>query len=117
MNLNDANFVTFALRHYKQKACFVTKEFFKDLGKVNTIKRHLKNYKLGKELKHRIILNSIITLNNCFGVLPSCNMIIFKLKDYHQDVFPFLLYLKMIPENSGIYVELNREVVEKLRKL
>jgi hypothetical protein len=95
----------------------VSKEFLKDVGKINSIKRYLKNYKKGKTLKERIITNNIIILKNCFGCLPACKMLIFKLHDVLPELLPFLIYLKMIPDSAKIEISMNLEIIERLKKL
>ena len=63
------------------------------------LKRLLKKYHEGGELKERLILNHIIVLTNVFGVEASGTLLLFKIeREYWSELKTFMRYLNMIPE-------------------
>jgi hypothetical protein len=71
-----------------------------------------------------LILNHLIILYNCFGP-QATNLLFFKLKDQHQYLKPFVMFLNYMPDvieyedvrilNSDIPLDLN--IVKELRKI
>jgi len=124
MVLNDANFILYAAKSYDVKQSAGIEEFNEDLKRFQYLKRLFKRYEESRDLKIRLILNHIIVLYNCFGT-EATNMIFFKLKDYHQYVKPFVMFLHYMPEiiryenviivNSDI--SLDQTIIQELRKL
>ena len=124
MVLNDANFILYAAKSYDVKQSAGIEEFNEDLKRFQYLKRLFKRYEESRDLKIRLILNNIIVLYNCFGT-EATNMIFFKLKDYHQYVKPFVMFLHYMPEiiryedviivNSDI--SLDQTIIQELRKL
>jgi len=124
MVLNDANFILYAAKSYDIKQSAGIEEFNEDLKRFQYLKRLFKRYEESRDLKIRLILNHIIVLYNCFGT-EATNMIFFKLKDYHQYVKPFVMFLHYMPEiiryedviivNSDI--SLDQTIIQELRKL
>ena len=99
-------------------------EFYDDLKKFQYLKRLFKRYEEDDDLKVRLILNHLIILYNCFGP-QATNMLFFKLKDQHQYLKPFVLFLNYMPDvieyentkilNTDIPLDLN--IVRELRKI
>ena len=79
--LNEDNFLLFAIKNY-QKSPFVTREDFeRDLNHFKYIKRLLKRYKNTGQLKtHLLSLNHFIILYNIFGEATT-PMLFFKIED------------------------------------
>lgn len=124
MILNDTNFMLYAAKAYDIKKSSGADEFYEDLKRFQYLKRLFKRYEEADELKIRLILNHIIVLYNCFG-LEATNMLFFKLKEYHPQLKPFVLFLNYMPElinyeetvvrNSDI--PLDQNIVRELRKI
>lgn len=98
LNLNDDNFLIYAIKAY-DKPNVVMSEFEEDISRIKYIKRLIKRYKINGELKERLILNHIIILANVFGVEPTVKMLFFKMdKEDYTILKTFLLYLSYMPK-------------------
>lgn len=96
-NLNDDNFMLYAMKSYDKPNCIMS-EFEEDFKRIKYVKRLIKRYKITGELKERLILNHIIVLTNVFGVEPAVRMLFYKIdeSDYHT-LKTFLLFLNFMP--------------------
>jgi hypothetical protein len=110
--LNEDNFLLFAIRYYENPQAVTKEDFEKDLNHFKYIKRLLKRYKKSGELKTHLILNHFIILYNIFGEATT-PMLFFKIE---QDLWPsvksFIIFLNRLPEypHSSIHniqVDLN----------
>lgn len=123
--LNENTFLIYAIKHYDSTQCTGMKEFLDDLNTFKYIKRLLKRYRLGKELKERLILNHIILLYNLFGAEATTHMLFYKIEsEYWPILKTFLLYLnyidmdtKLFDGTDGVIIPVNLEVAAKLRKI
>jgi len=96
--LNEGNYLLFAIKFYNNPQAVTRDDFEADLKRIRYIKRLLKRYKNTGELKVHLILNHLIILFNVFddATVP--------LLFYHleQDLWPsiksFLVFLNRIPE-------------------
>lgn len=102
-NLNDDNFLMFAMKAYDSPNCMMS-EFEEDLKRIKYIKRLIKRYKTTGELKERLILNHLIVLSNVFGTKNSVRMLFYKIDEEDYDILKtFLLFLEYMPSVvSGI---------------
>ena len=124
--VDDANFALFAAKAYNNPNCVDMEEFYEDFNRLKYIKRLIKRYSLGGELKERLILNHLVILYNVFENEACTRMIFFKVKKYMEHIGPFLVLLKRMPktiidENNNIFytsdIHLDEYVIEKLRKI
>ena len=67
-DLNDDNFLMFAMKEYNDIQCTDIEEFYDDLKKIKYIKRLFNIYKNNGQLKERLILNHLIVFYNVFSV-------------------------------------------------
>lgn len=96
-NLNDDNFIIYAMKAYDKPNCIMS-EFEEDLNRIKYVKRLIKRYKTTGELKERLILNHIIILSNVFGVESSVRMLFYKIdKEDYEVLKTFLLFLNFMP--------------------
>ena len=65
--LNEENFLLFAIKNYENPAAVTREDFDKDLNHFRYIKRLLKRYKSSGELKVHLLINHFIILYNIFG--------------------------------------------------
>jgi len=92
------NFLLYASKMYTNPACVGIEEFYEDLDKIKYVKRLLIRFKRGGDLKERLILNHIITLQNVFGAEACSRLLFYKLgKDLHSYLKSFLKYLNYLP--------------------
>ena len=96
--LNDDNFLLFAIRYYENPQAVTKEDFEKDLNHFKYIKRLLKRYKKSGELKTHLILNHFIILYNIFGEATT-PMLFFKIEqDLWSSVKSFIIFLNRLPE-------------------
>ena len=66
----------------------------------------------------RLIINHIIILSNVFGVDAATTLLFFKIESEHWPLLKtFLVYLRFMPENDLIEVQINHQVMAKLGHL
>lgn len=98
-NLNNDNFILYAIKHYDNPACRGVHEFNEDLDRIKYIKRLFKRYQTKGVLKERLILNHIIVLYNVFGVEAGTRILFFRLEpDLWSILKTFLVFLSFMPE-------------------
>ena len=103
--LNEDNFLLFAIKHYENPQAVTKEDFDKDLNHFKYIKRLLKRYKNTGELKTHLLLNHFIILYNIFGEATT-PMLFFKIeKELWSSMKSFVIFLNRIPEypKSGIH--------------
>ena len=96
--LNDDNYVIFAIKHYENPLSSTMEEFEEDLKRFKYIKRLLKKYVVSGELKHHLILNHMIICFKVFneGAIP---LLFYKIdKEYWSLIKTFLVFLNRIPD-------------------
>lgn len=124
--LDESNFVLFAAKHYTNRLCVDTEEFYDDLKRFKYLKRLFGKYEDTGELRERLILNHIIILYNVFG-LDATRMLFLKLDCFSSYLKPFLVLLNFMPDaivlgfdNKVIYssnIVMDAYIVEVLRKI
>ena len=96
--LNEGNYLLFAIKFYNNPQAVTRDDFEADLKRIRYIKRLLKRYRNTGELKVHLILNHLIILFNVFddATVP--------LLFYHleEELWPaiksFLVFLNRLPE-------------------
>ena len=123
--LDESNFVLFAARYYDNLNCESTEEFENDLDRIKYIKRLLRKYHNGGELRERLILNHITILYNVFYHTACTRMLCYKLEDYLEYLKPFLVLLNYWPNEievggetiDGSSIPMDQEVIDRIRKI
>jgi hypothetical protein len=96
--LNEDNFLLFAIKNYENPQAVTKEDFDKDLNHFKYIKRLLKKYKNTGELKVPLLLNHFIVLYNIFGEATT-PMLFYKMeKDLWQITKTFIMFLGKLPE-------------------
>jgi len=102
--LTEENFLLFAIKHYENPQAVTKEDFDKDLQHFKYIKRLLKKYRNGGELKAHLLLNHFIILYNIFGDATT-PMLFFKIEsDLWSVVKTFIIFLNRLPETPRCYV-------------
>jgi hypothetical protein len=118
--LNEDNFLLFAIKHYENPQAVTKDDFDKDLNHFKYIKRLLKRYKKSGELKTHLILNHFIILYNIFGEATT-PMLFFKIeRDLWSSVKSFIIFLNRLPEypKSSIHdIQVDLYCLEQLYKI
>ena len=96
--LNEDNFLLFAIKYYENPQAVTKEDFEKDLNHFKYIKRLLKRYKNTGELKTHLLLNHFIILYNIFGEATT-PMLFFKIeKNLWSSMKSFIIFLNRLPE-------------------
>ena len=102
--LNDENFILFAIKHYENPQAVTKEDFDRDLNHFKYIKRLLKRYKNNGELKTHLLINHFIILYNIFGDATT-PMLFFKIeKNLWSTIKTFILFLNRLPEYPKCYL-------------
>jgi hypothetical protein len=99
-DLNDDNFLIFAMKEYHNIQCLDTEEFYDDLKKIKYIKRLFNVYENTGQLKERLILNHLIIFFNMFGVEAGVRILFFKTEQKFWSMLKtFLIFLDRMPDS------------------
>jgi hypothetical protein len=96
--LNEDNYILFAIKYYDNPQAVTQDDFFEDLNRFKYIKKLLRRYVKSGELKTTLLINHFIIVFNIFNdaALP---LLFFKIeKELWSSMKTFLLYLNRIPE-------------------
>ena len=96
--LNEDNFLLFAIKHYENPQAVTKEDFDRDLNHFKYIKRLLKRYKNSGQLKTHLLLIHFIILYNIFGEATT-PMLFFKIeKELWSAMKSFIVFLGRFPE-------------------
>lgn len=96
--LNNDNFLLFAIKHYENPRSSTREEFEEDLKRFKYVKRWLKKYHETGDMNGHLLLNHIIIIFNCWGD-ASIPMLFHKInRTYWAHLKSFILYLNRMPE-------------------
>ena len=96
--LNEDNFLLFAIKYYENPQAVTREDFDKDLNHFKYIKRLLKRCKNNGDLRVHLLLNHFIILYNIFGEATT-PMLFFKIeKDLWSAMKSFIMFLGKFPE-------------------
>ena len=124
-DLNEKNFLLYAMKEYDNPQCVQVEEFYDDLKKVKYIKRLFNQYLNEGVLKERLLLNHIIVFYNVFPVRSATRILFLKIEEEFWPILKtFLVYLSYMPEiidpinGRAILsddIQLDQGVVDRLR--
>jgi len=118
MELNQSNFYLYAAKNYYNPLGVDHDEFSEDLKRFKYVKRLVNRYLETGELSDRLILNHLIVIHNVFGIEASVEMMALKLQgDQWPVIKPFLIFLRYITNEELTGIDLDKKVVERLRKI
>ncbi len=125
-DLNEKNFLLYAMQHYDNPQCVEVEEFNDDLKRIKYIKRLFNQYATEGVLKERLLLNHIIVFYNVFSVEAATRILFYKLEDQFWPMLKtFLFYLKFLPDKiesingrtiSTTEIPMDQGIVDSLRK-
>ena len=103
--LNEDNYIFFAIKHYNNPHCTTKEEFDEDLKRFKYVKKLIRKYLNSDILKHHLILNHLILLFNVFND-ATVPLLFFKIERNCWPVLKsFLIYLNRMPPNYLEHVE------------
>ena len=118
--LNSDNFLLFAVKNYENPQAVTKEDFDKDLNHFKYIKRLLRKYKNGDELKIHLLLNHFIILYYIFGEATT-PMLFFKIeKELWSPIKSFIIFLGKLPEypKSDIHnIQVDLDCLSELYKI
>ena len=98
-DLNEDNFLIYAMKEYNNVQCTGVEEFYDDLKKIKYIKRLFNIYKNDGQLKERVILNHLIVYYNVFPVQSGTRILFYKIEEHFWPMLKtFLIFLDRMPE-------------------
>jgi hypothetical protein len=118
--LNEENFLLFAIKNYENPQAVTKEDFDKDLNHFKYIKRLLKRYQKTGELRAHLLINHFIVLYNIFGDATT-PMLFYKIeKDLWSPMKTFIMFLNKLPEFPKCYIheiEINLDCLSQLQKI
>ena len=115
--LNESNYLLFAIKFYDNPQAVTREDFDEDLKRIRYIKKLLKRYKNTGELKTHLILNHLTVLFNVFddATVP---LLFYNLE---RELWPyiksFLVFLNRLPEYPKTKINTIEEDLECLKQL
>ena len=124
VELNDDNFLVFAIKNYQSTGSVGLTDIQEDLKRFKYLKRLFNRYHKTSQISEQLILNHFIILYNVFGKAAT-DMLFYKLEqEYWSDLKTFLVFLYRMPLETVVTpgvretdIALNQEIIEKLRNL
>ncbi len=126
-DLNEKNYVHYAMKYYMNNQCTSVEEFNEDLNKVKYVKRLFNRFLETGELRTNLIMNHLIVIYNVFETEAATRMLFFKVeKRFYSILKPFLLFMERLPnvvkgiDGKDVVVNdipLNEMTVKELRKI
>ena len=126
-DLNEKNYVHYAMKYYMNNQCTSVEEFNEDLNKVKYVKRLFNRFLETGELRTNLIMNHLIVIYNVIETEAATRMLFFKVeKRFHSILKPFLLFMERLPkvvkgiDGKDVVVNdipLNEMTVKELRKI
>lgn len=121
--INEDNFLRITLQYYDNPQCHSIAEFEEDLKRFRYLNKLFNRYNVNNDLKERLILNHLIILYNCFGVITT-ELLFFKIdKQYWNYLATFLIFLNRMPDEipefniSLIDLQIDNNIANTLRKM
>lgn len=125
--LDDKNFIQYCAKYYDNPQGVSDLEFLEDVSRIKYIKKLCTKYETSGDLKERLILNHLITLNNLFGPIATPRILFLKMQKQFHLLKPFLIAMSIMPDriynvrkkNSIVYTDeipLDQRIVGELRK-
>lgn len=97
--LNEDNYLIFAIKNYENPQAVTQDDFYDDLKRFKWIKRLLKKYKTSGELNVHLLINHFLILYNVFGDAAT-PLLFYKLDyDYWSFIKTIIMYLGRFPDH------------------
>tara|TARA_B100000131_G_scaffold49891_1_gene44512 strand:+ start:81 stop:443 length:363 start_codon:yes stop_codon:yes gene_type:complete len=115
--LNEDTYILFAIKHYENPHCVTREDFDEDLKRFKYLKRLLKRYVRGGQLRIHLIINHLIILYNVFGEAAT-PLLFYKLeREYWCILKTILLYLNKYPIGMLPHLEVDEDIQEELNQI
>ena len=115
--LNDDNYLIFAIKHYDNPQAVTYEDFLNDMKKFKYIKRLLKRYKKSGDLKSHLLINHFIVLYNVFQDATT-PLLFYKIeKELRSPMKTFIMFLGRLPEHPRSFISDIQVDIECLKQL
>ena len=115
--LNEDNFLLFAIKNYDNPQCVTKDDFYEDLKRFKYIKRLFKRYLKTGVLKTHLLLNHIIVVYNIFGDAGT-TLLFYKIEsDYWSPLKSFMIYLNRITDDEIPTIDMDQDCLEELKRI
>ena len=95
-DLNDDNYMMFAMKYYENIQCTSVDEFNDDLNKIKYVKRLFNRFLETGELKTNLILNHLIVIYNVFENQAATRLLFYSIE---KKFYSCLLYTSPSPRD------------------
>lgn len=116
-DLNDANYLLYAMHNYTNSQCSGAEEFTEDLAIPIHLKKLFTRYHVNQVLKERLITNHIISFFNVFEPKSAATLLFYKLDPiYYSYLKTFLTILGRCPDSvsfNGTIWNLNKIEIDQ----
>lgn len=103
--LNEDNYILFAIKYYDNPQAVTKEDFFEDLNRFKYIKKLLRKYVKTKDLKINLLINHFIIVFNVFGD-ASVPLLFYKIEEeLWSSMKTFLFFLNRIPEYPKSFLD------------
>ena len=115
--LNDDNYLIFAIKHYDNPQAVTYEDFLNDMKKFKYVKRLLKRYKKTGDLKSHLLINHFIVLYNVFQDATT-PLLFYKIeKELWEPMKTFIMFLGKLPEHPRSFISDIQVDLEWLKQL
>ena len=115
--LNDDNYLIFAIKHYDNPQAVTYEDFLIDMKKFKYVKRLLKRYKKTGDLKSHLLINHFIVLYNVFQDATT-PLLFYKIeKELWSPMKTFIMFLGRLPEQPRSFISDIQVDIECLKQL
>ncbi len=115
--LNDDNYLIFAIKHYDNPQAVTYEDFLNDMKKFKYVKRLLKRYKKTGDLKSHLLINHFIVLYNVFQDATT-PLLFYKIeKELWGPMKTFIMFLGKLPEHPRSFIHDVQVDIDCLKQL
>ena len=118
--LNESNYLLFAIKFYDNQKSVTREDFESDLKRIRYVKRLLKRYQNNGELKVHLILNHLIILFNVFNE-ATVPLLFYNLdEELWPAIKSFLIFLNRVseyPKTKVNEIEADEYCLQQLKEL
>ena len=115
--LNESNYILFAIKHYENPACVTRADFDEDMKRFKYLKRLLKRYVRGGSLRTHLVINHLIILYNVFGEAAT-PLLFFKMeREYWSILKTLLVFLNKYPVGMLTDLDIDDDIQKEIDNL
>ena len=103
--LNEDNYILFAIKYYDNPQAVTRDDFFEDLSRFKYIKKLLRKYIKTGDLKVDLLINHFIIIFNVFND-AAVPLLFYRLeKELWSSIKTFLIFLQRVPEYPRSFLD------------